>query len=202
MTALRSGALLYCCCCLALSAACDPATVDALVERNEGRRESVYKDTLQLKTIGIGFNLEKNGAAERIAKLELTFSEVLAGKQSLNNEQIDTLFKADMLTARADALSAVPELESLPCQAQNVVVDMAFSLGSRGLKTFKKMRGALSRQDFTATAEEIINSLWCRQVRTRCMRASSMMNHVAYQITLDADGQPGATLHQTSIAAL
>jgi GH24 family phage-related lysozyme (muramidase) len=175
--------------------------VDLWVEHSEGRRDKVFKDTLQIKTIGIGFNLEKHGASERISRLGLTYSEVLAGKQGLNNQQINTLFRADMLTARTDALAAVPELDSLPCQAQSVVADMAFSLGSR-LKTFKKMRGALSRRDFTATAEEIINSLWCRQVRTRCLRASSMMNHVAGQLALEADGAPQATLHHSIIAAV
>ena len=60
-------------------------------------------------------------------------------------------------------------------ERQSAIADMAFSMGCPRLMTFKKMKAALERQDYGKAECEMRDSRWCRQVKSRCDRATKCM---------------------------
>ena len=79
----------------------------SMIERHEGRRNEVYKDSLGIPTIGIGYNLRNATAKEDLAKVGANLKEVLRGKQ-LSDDQVNELFRMSLDRALKDAKSYYP----------------------------------------------------------------------------------------------
>lgn len=62
---------------------CTCSSIQTMVAESEGTRSCVYKDSLGIKTIGIGFNLEKSGAKATIQNLGLNYDSVCNGSTCL-----------------------------------------------------------------------------------------------------------------------
>lgn len=141
----------------------------SFIQGHEGRRNWVYNDSEGIPTIGVGFNLQKDGAQGRIEALGVEFNQLLAGTVSLTNAQIDTLFNADLDTAMADAAQRVPSFWNLPDDAQLGVVDMVFNLGGPRFSGFVNLIAALSNTppDFLTAAAQMGDSRWAKQVPNR-----------------------------------
>ena len=143
---------------------------------NEGNKPCVYNDHLGSPIIGVKFNLEREDAIERIAEIDANFSLVRTGTACLSDDQIRTLFHYDMTVAVQCASKWLSSAWSrMTTDQQSAVADMAFSMGCSRLKTFKKMKAALQRQDYESAEVEMRDSRWCRQVRIRCDRATNCM---------------------------
>eukprot|EP00731_Ephydatia_muelleri_P012300 Em0006g1194a len=112
---------------------------------NEGNRPCSYPDSADLRTVGIGFNLEKSGARQRIAGVGANYDEVKAVSQCLSDAQIQTLFWQDMDSSVSCVSSWLPNWSSLTDGSKSAVADMAFNLGCAGVKKFKKMKAALTQ---------------------------------------------------------
>jgi len=63
-----------------------------------------------------------------------------------------------------------PAFDCWPCTVQEVLVNMIFNLGYKGLSKFKNMRKALDMEDWGQVAIEGRDSLWYRQVTARAER--------------------------------
>ena len=63
---------------------------------NEGYYLYAYTDPVGLRTVGVGFNLEKSGARSRIASIGANYNAVKSGSQPLSDAQIQSLFWQDM----------------------------------------------------------------------------------------------------------
>lgn len=138
---------------------------------NEGYFRCVYKDPRGIPTIGVGFNLKKSGARMRITNIGANYKKILRKTECLTDSQIKDLFDDDMAEAVQCARSWLSKVWSiLGSTRQSVIADMAFNLGCSRLKQFKRMKAAIEEQDYTKAAAEMRNSLWCRQVKTRCDR--------------------------------
>jgi GH24 family phage-related lysozyme (muramidase) len=142
---------------------------------HEGVRNTVYKDTKGIPTIGVGFNLTRKDAREKVEALGVDYDKVRAGKESLTEDQIFELYKNDIQTAISDAKSIVSNFDDLDRVRQRVMVDMAFNLGHARFSEFKATINAVERFDFEKAAEQMINSLWFDQVKTRGVRLVKMM---------------------------
>ena len=153
----------------AFSGPCNTYKVEKL---NEGYYPCAYTDPVGLRTVGIGFNLEKSGARARIASVGANYGKVKSGSQCLSDAQIQKLFLQDMQIAVSCVSSWLPNWSSLPSGPKSAVVDMAFNLGCAGVKNFKKMKAALTQNppNYPAAAAEMKNSRWCSQVKGRCTR--------------------------------
>ena len=145
----------------------DRTRIAQLIATHEGKRYLAYRDTAGLLTIGIGFNLERRGGKQHIEALNLNYDDVCSGTCSLEDDHVQQLFEYDMNQAIADAAEAVETFPSLPDEAQAVVVDMIFNLGSAGFRKFKKLIAALEVADFCTAANEMQDSQWSRQVLNR-----------------------------------
>lgn len=120
---------------------------------HEGMKLEPYEDTVGKLTIGVGRNLEDKGITEEEAK-ELLKNDVLEITKKL--ERYDWFYKLDRVR-------------------QKVIIDMAFNLGINGLLSFKNMIAAINKEDYEKASEEMINSKWATQVKTRADRLARMM---------------------------
>ena len=137
------------------------------IEGWENRKPHVYPDPAGHPTIGVGFNLDRADAPQKIAALGLDYSDVRAGQVTLSDEQINQLFDADVDQAIADAKSIVSNFDTIPENKQKVVVDMVFNLGAAGFSGFHKTIQAIENKDWQTAAQEMQNSRWYSQVGAR-----------------------------------
>ncbi len=155
----------------------DSEEISRMIERHEGKKNKVYYDTMGIPTIGIGFNLNRYDTDKRLKDIGTSRQEILEGKV-LTDEQIYFLFEKDLNEARVTAQSFLPNFNEHPAKIQNVIIDMAFNLGTNRLAGFKKFREALLRKDYRTAANEMIDSKWYSQVGNRSIELENIMNGV------------------------
>lgn len=147
---------------------------------NESNQPCVYNDYQGLPIIGIGFNLERSDTPEKMSDIGANHTLVRSGRACLSKHQVKELFENVMQELVACASTWLSNVwTELDEQRQSAIADMAFSMGCARLKTFKKMKAALLRGDYDTAEKEMRDSRWCRQVGTRCERASRCMLHKA-----------------------
>jgi len=151
--------------------------ISNMIKKHEGIRNKVYYDTEKKPTIGIGFNLEKEGAKERLIQLGVDINNVLRG-QELTNVQINKLFQDDLKIAISDAKSFLPNFDQQPEIVKNILVDMSFNLGYTGLSGFEDFRKALLNNDYIEASKEMIDSDWYSQVGNRSKELVSLMERI------------------------
>ncbi|MDR1461439.1 MAG: glycoside hydrolase family protein [Campylobacteraceae bacterium] len=136
------------------------------VKRDEGFRAKPYKCSEGFLTIGYG------------TKLPLSKSE-LANVKDPNNI---TEFEAEkLLQFRLE--NAIKELnvvkgdiiKTLNENRKEIIYNMVYQLGTKGLLGFKKMWIALENKDYTCTADEMKNSKWYLQTPKRAQRLINRM---------------------------
>lgn len=120
---------------------------------DEGERARLYTDTQGKVTIGIGRNLTDCGISE--------------DEQAL-------MFENDMRRAVAIARNVVPSFDSLNDARQYVVCNMAFNLGL-GLRAFSRTLAAIAAGDWVQASDEMLDSLWAREVGERAVRLARVM---------------------------
>ena len=146
-------------------------------KRNEGYKPKVYLDTEGHPTVGIGFNLDRSDARQRLTAVGADYDAVRSGSAPLTDYQIRTLFNDDMASAVSCASSWLYSIWGrLSMDRRSAIADMAFNLGCSGLKKFRNMKAALERLDYSGAAREMRDSRWCRQVKSRCDRNIACMN--------------------------
>jgi GH24 family phage-related lysozyme (muramidase) len=116
---------------------------------------TVYKDSKGIPTIGHGFNLRRHDAREKIESLGLDYDKVLRGQQSLNKEQIDQLFRGDVVQSISDARQYLPNFDDHPPMVQKIISDMTFNMGLTRMNKFKGLRQALMNGDYQRAADEM-----------------------------------------------
>jgi GH24 family phage-related lysozyme (muramidase) len=141
--------------------------IKELIEKHEGRRDHAYPDTAGHPTVGVGFNLDRPDAREKIEALGLNYDDVRAGRQDLSDEQIDSLLDHDVETAISGARNDVSNFDSLPEGVQSAVVDMVFNVGESTFADFENTIDALENNDFERAADEMEDSDWYDQVGQR-----------------------------------
>lgn len=142
---------------------------------HESKEAKVYKDSEGIPTIGVGFNLKRAGAKKQIEDLGLDYNKVLAGEQALTDHQIEKLLDADIDSAIASCKAVFPKFADLSDVRQRVLVDMMFNLGKARFEEFKKMIAAVKEGKYAVAADEMKDSKWYKQVKTRGQRLEAMM---------------------------
>lgn len=73
------------------------------------------------------------------------------------------LLRDRLTVAIVDALHCIPRLGQVDEERQEVLVQMAYQLGRRGLLSFRKMRAAIASDDWEAAAREALDSNVARE---------------------------------------
>ena len=123
------------------------------LERHEGLRLRVYKDTVGVNTIGYGRNLDDVG---------------------ITREEADYMLAADIERVERE-LDTIDEYVTLDRIRQTVIANMCFNVGFRGLLNFKRMWKHLGRHDYPGAAKEMLNSKWAGQVGNRAIELAKIM---------------------------
>ncbi|MFH1452126.1 MAG: glycoside hydrolase family protein [archaeon] len=147
-----------------------------MIIRHEGLRTVSYDDSLGVRTIGVGHNLEREDSRREIEGFGLNYDRVYSGKQAITREQAYALMRNDLEIAKSDARKYVGNsFDELPIPAQDVIEDMAFNLGYSRLSGFKKLRKELIECDFLGAANEMKDSKWYNQVGNRSKELVKIM---------------------------
>jgi GH24 family phage-related lysozyme (muramidase) len=155
----------------------------SLIRKHEGEEEYAYWDTANppKRTVGRGFNMDAPMARYTFTACcpESNFDDVYKGKKALTPAEIDALFVYTFNRAMFSARGLVSGYDSLPVDAQAVVIDMIFNLGAGGFGAFNKLRLALSKQDYAKAADEMVDSLWYRQTKSRAEEDVAIIRSLA-----------------------
>ncbi len=154
-----------------------PKGLDRLVV-DEGERLKVYKDSLGIDTIGVGFNLEEP-ANHSIFQNVVGFSVEEAKKGRLiTKAQSRELLAITADRARLDAERLLPQLESYPPEVQDAITNFVFNVGLRTAGKFVNTFAAIKRRDGTAAASGIRNSRYYQQVGKRGERIAQALERL------------------------
>lgn len=123
------------------------------IKNSEGFRPRPYKCSRGVWTFGHGLTYITEEESEQLVKNRI---------ESLTF-QIDNLLRSEEI--------------SLDDTRKEVLIEMAYQLGVKGLSKFYKMLKALRDMDYDTAADEMLNSLWARQTPQRCKRLSEVMRN-------------------------
>ena len=132
--------------------------ITRLLIKHEGMRLKPYRDTVGKLTIGVGRNLDDVGISEEEAILLLTHDIDLCEKQ----------------------LSNLPWYHDLSHVRKDVLIDMVFNMGFRGMLSFKRMIIAIENHNWTDAATQMLDSKWAVQVGRRARELAYMMENDRY----------------------
>jgi GH24 family phage-related lysozyme (muramidase) len=139
----------------------------AYIEFNEGRFDKRYPDILNIPNIGVGFNLIRENAVERLALYNADRDALLGSKASLSDEQIDALLRHDTEDALMVCKKLFHDFDAFSYGRQIVLIDMSFNLGYSRISLFKNMIAAVNNGLWSQAAKEMQNSRWASQVPQR-----------------------------------
>jgi len=152
--------------------------VSDTIARHEGRDNTVYHDTMGIPTIGVGFNLNRSDAREKIEGVGANYDNIRSGRESLTDTQVDSLFQDSLNEAIGTAQRFLPNFSEQPSEVQGVLVNMAFNLGPNRLGGFVNFRTALENNDYSTAADEMIDSQWYGQVGNRSRELVNTMRSI------------------------
>ena len=130
---------------------------DALINQllsDEGLRLKPYRCTEGRLTIGIGRNLDDSG---------------------ITQDEAMYLLANDIRKTYSEVTNAMPWIVKLNDARQNVLLNMAFQMGTKGLLKFKQTLGHIQAGEFNQAATAMSQSLWAKQTPARAHRLAEQM---------------------------
>lgn len=146
------------------------------VKQHEGVKPKKYLDSRGIPTVGVGFNLKRKDADQKLKSVGANPAKVKQGKQALNNNQIDTLLVGDLKNSKDAANRIVGDLTKHPAGVQGVLIEMTFNLGAQGLSEFKNFLSAVKSKNYKVAAKEMLKSAWSKQVGDRAQTLSKIVS--------------------------
>ena len=134
---------------------------------DEGVKYEVYDDHLGYKTFGIG---------HLITAKDEEYGAIIG--TIVSEKRVNAVFDADVNTYIDEAKKVFGNLEEMPQEAQQVIVNMCFNMGSPRLSQFKKFIKAIHDEDWATASVEMLNSKWAKQVGERANRLSDRIKAI------------------------
>lgn len=132
----------------------DPVLVHDII-RDEGYETTLYFDSKNIPSIGVGWNLLARPMPRWI---------------------IDHMMNKHISDAIKDVKVVYPDFDGLAVPRQRVLIGMSFNLGREGLRKFEKMWVAIRRGDWHEASEQIMDSQVARsKAKRRWERYSKQM---------------------------
>ena len=148
----------------------DPLKLKKQLEVHEGKRLDAYICPGGYLTVGVGRNVEANPVFDEIGR------DIAEVGDTISDAEAMRLLDNDIDRFAIEVRAEIPCFAELSGIRQQVLIDMAFNLGTQGLLKFENMLAALDEGDFHRAADEMMDSRWARQVKTRADRLSGMMS--------------------------
>ena len=118
---------------------------------HEGFSRYIYLDSVGVRTVGFGRNLDDRG---------------------ISREEAEMLLLNDLETSTEEA-KKFEFYENLTSNRRDVIVEMIFNLGLTRFKKFKKTIGYINQANYSAAADEMLDSRWAKQVGQRALTLSN-----------------------------
>lgn len=134
---------------------------------DEGVKYEVYDDHLGYKTFGIG-HLVKSTDEEYGVPVGTPVSE----------ERVNSVFDKDVITYIDESKKVFGNLEEMPGEVQQVIVNMCFNMGAPRLSQFKKFIRAIHDEEWATASLEMLDSKWANQVGERANRLSDRIKAI------------------------
>jgi lysozyme len=155
---------------------------DVLVKqlvKHEGVMLNIYQDSLGIDTIGIGRNVKDRGFSKfELRMIGKTVEEIyLAG---ITEEDAYFLLKVDIDIVARELFNVKPVTGDVDSIRQLVLMDMAFNMGVPRLCKFINMWAALEQHDYNKAADEMLDSKWAKQVKSRATNLAHSMQYGTY----------------------
>ncbi len=147
--------------------------------KHEGIRFSVYKDSLGIPTIGVGFNLTRRDASSIITnELKLDFNLILSGKLALTRDEVNYLLDKDIKECVIDLGHMFENFDTMPENAKLVLIDLRFNLGHKGLLGFPNTVADFKKGNYKSAANRLSKSTWAKQVKVRAVEDIALLNAI------------------------
>ncbi len=142
----------------------DTIKKDEGIRRNKEGSHVAYRDTRKKLTGGIGHLMTKEEKKQYPVGT------------AIPDDVVQQWFKTDMDTADK-GLTRVLEKKAVhvPDEVYNVLLNMTFNLGEKGISKFDDMWAAIEVGDWKTAAVEMKNSDWAKQVGNRAVRLVDRM---------------------------
>ena len=134
------------------------------IKTHEGFRNYVYKDSLGKRTVGYGHLCLDDENWEDDEQYDI--------------EILEDCFESDFNDALKGAEDLIGSIPLLP-KAKEVIVEMVFQLGKGGVRKFKKMWEALAKEDYAEAANQMLDSRWHKQTKSRAESLATIMRSLA-----------------------
>ena len=133
------------------------------IKEHEGYRDTVYLDSLSKRTVGFGHLCVEDHWED--------------GKQ-YDKEYLEEIFEKDFNIALTDANKI---LEGKPVNhiAREVIIELVFNIGMPRTKKFVKCLAALDNENYNEAGNQILDSLYAKQVPARAGKLSGKMKSAA-----------------------
>ena len=132
------------------------------VKKHEGYRNKVYLDTLGKRTVGVG---------------HLCVEDFWEDDKEYEEKFLMTILEHDLQTAIKGAKDLMAENGCMDIdeQAEELIIEMVFQLGKTGVSKFKNMWKALSGLQYSAAADQMLDSRWAKQTPNRANGMADIM---------------------------
>lgn len=132
--------------------------------RHEGVVYHIYLDSEDLPTFGVGHLVTEDDPEYG-----------LPVGTTVDVDRVNDVFEEDLDTAIDECLVLFPDLLEYLEPVQRVLVNMTFNLGRPRLSRFRKMIAAVEANDWNEAANQMVDSKWYRQVKTRGVELVELM---------------------------
>ena len=132
------------------------------VKKHEGYRNKVYLDTLGKRTVGVG---------------HLCVEDFWEDDKEYEEKFLMTILEHDLSSAikGANDLMAENGCMDMNEKAHEIIIEMVFQLGKTGVSKFKNMWKALSGLEYSAAADQMLDSRWAKQTPNRANGMADVM---------------------------
>ena len=131
------------------------------VKKHEGFRDTVYRDTLNKRTVGFGHLCVENHWED--------------GKK-YDKEYLERILKEDLQYAINQGEGMCKDLK-ISDDAKFLIIEMIFQLGSAGVQKFRKMWDALKEDppNYFEAHVQMLDSRWAKQTPNRAGEMAEAM---------------------------
>jgi lysozyme len=147
------------------------------IKQNEGYRAKPYKDSLGIRTVGYGFNLQDQSNQALAQRLGVKFNKPLSAQDA------DKLFKHSVIAAEDSLRNLDPEYDNRPDGVKKALLDMSYNLGTNRLGEFEDMFTAIKSGDYKQAGFAVTKSLYASQVPVRARNNAKLLMQAAMQAT-------------------
>lgn len=144
------------------------------IERHEGRLLHVYKDSLGIPTVGVGFNLNDPYIRELCMKGKIDWQALIDGTL-LTDEACDWLYTQIALNVVQWLSELFPDYDSYTINRKVALLDMGYNMGEPRFLGFQQMIGAIHRGEWNEAAKQALSSKWAEQVGVRATTDARML---------------------------